>query len=104
MCRRLSQPLQLQPELLFFRTGVEFIYFDMTMQNLKQKIVDDKENASKQNLAEIAAQQSARILEETKARSQLGSGVLILTHVVYLMIGVLSVLACGLHELALRID
>jgi len=76
----------------------------MIMQNLKMKIAEDKENANKQNLAEIAAQQSARILEETKARSQLGSGVLILTHVVYLMVGVLSVLACGLHELALRID
>ena len=60
------------------------------MQNLKMKIAEDKENANKQNLAEIAAQQSARILEETKARSQLGSGVLPFVNCLFTILSIIT--------------
>ena len=51
------------------------------------------------DLAEAAAAKSAQILSETKARTALGHGLLVTTHIVYLMIGMLSILATGLLTL-----
>ena len=51
------------------------------------------------DLAEAAAAKSAQIMSETKARTALGHGLLVTTHIVYLMIGMLSILATGLLTL-----
>ena len=65
---------------------------DVAAQALKEAL----EKNARLDLAEAAAAKSAQILSETKARTTLGHGLLVTTHLIYLMIGVLSVLASGL--------
>ena len=65
------------------------------MQALKEAL----EKNARLDLAEAAASKSAQILNETKARTSLGQGLLVTTQIIYLVIGMLSVLATGLLTL-----
>jgi len=65
------------------------------LQALKEAL----EKNARLDLAEAAAAKSAQVLKETQARTALGHGLLVTTHVIYLMIGMLSVLATGLLTL-----
>lgn len=57
------------------------------------------EKNARLDLADAAAAKSAQILSETKARTSLGQGLLVITQIIYLMIGMLSMLATGLLAL-----
>ena len=64
-----------------------------------QALKEALEKNARLDLAEAAAAKSAQVLKETQARTALGHGLLVTTHVIYLMIGMLSVLATGLLTL-----
>lgn len=82
-------------------TSQRFLSF---MQLLKQEIAIQQERSQQKNLAEAAAEKSAQLLQQTQARTHVGAGVLVITHMVYLLIGIFSVLATGLVGLYDRIE
>ena len=74
------------------------------MQLLKQELEIQREKAKNVNLAEAAAQRSATLLDETQASTHVGAGLLVITHMVYLMIGVFSIVATGLTTLYDKVE
>jgi hypothetical protein len=84
--------------------GRQFSYLVACMQELEKELAREQEKNKKVNLTEAAAQKSSQILEQTKASTHVGAGLLVLTHVVYLMIGVFSILASGLMDVYDRIE
>ena len=74
------------------------------MQELKKELSCEQEKTKKINLTEAAAQKSSLILEQTQASTHMGAGLLVITHVVYLIIGVFSILASGLMNVYDRIE
>jgi hypothetical protein len=66
------------------------------LQLLKKEIAIQQERSQQKNLAEAAAEKSAQLLQQMQARTHVGAGVLVIAHMVYLLIGIFSVLATAL--------
>lgn len=76
----------------------------LVLQELKQELANEQEKNKRIDLTEAAAQKSSQILEQTQASTHLGAGLLVITHVVYLIIGVFSILASGLMDVYDRVE
>jgi hypothetical protein len=74
------------------------------VQLLKQELEIQREMAKNVNLAEAAAQRSAILLDQTQASTHVGAGLLVVTHMVYLMIGIFSIVATGLTSLYDKVE
>jgi nucleoside recognition membrane protein YjiH len=74
------------------------------VQLLKQELEIQREKAKNVNLAEAAAQRSAILLDQTQASTHVGAGLLVVTHMVYLMIGIFSIVATGLTSLYDKVE
>lgn len=74
------------------------------MQELQDALEKEKAKEDERSLAEIAAERSAKALRETQASTQVGSGLMVVTQLVYLAIGVFAVLASTLQVLVVQIE
>lgn len=70
----------------------------LLLQELKRELAIEKEKSKEMNLTDAAAEKSAQILEQTQASTHIGAGLLVITHVVYFIISIFSILASGLME------
>lgn len=87
-----------------FELTIHPAYRYYNFQELKEKLEVEKEKNERINLADAAAQNSAQILEQTQASTHIGAGLLVITHVVYLIIGVFSIIASGLMDIYDRVE